>query len=124
MLLSVEGFNFKTIASLTWIKIQNPISLSISEQFIMPLDAGETQAIALAIELSADYIILDEHKGRVVARNLNLPVIGLGGVLIQAKNIGLIPSVKVFLLKIKEKTGFYLSEAAYEIIVKGADEMP
>ena len=65
-----------------------------------------------------------KKKGRIVANSLHLPVIGLGGVLIQAKGMGIIENVKPILDLIKIQTGFYLSQSAYEIIVKGAGETP
>jgi uncharacterized protein len=76
------------------------------------------------MEVTADYLIIDEKKGRIVANSLHLPVIGLGGILIQAKGIGIIESVKTLLDLIKSETGFYLSQKAYEIILRGAGEMP
>mgnify|MGYP001767929126 CR=1 FL=1 len=48
------------------------------------LDGGESEAIALAIELSADLILIDERKGTEAARRLGLTTIGVLGVLLEA----------------------------------------
>ena len=119
-----EDIDTSFLSSTSWIEIKSPKSLEIAAQFPLQLDAGETEAIALALEINADYLIIDEKKGRIVANSLHLPVIGLGGVLIQAKGMGIIENVKPILDLIKIQTGFYLSQSAYEIIVKGAGETP
>jgi predicted nucleic acid-binding protein len=53
------------------------------------LDAGETQAIVLAIELHADLLLMDERKGTKAARDMGLLTIGVFGVLLEAKRRGL-----------------------------------
>ena len=122
--LSEVGIDVNFLSTTEWIQIKAPLSLDISSDFILTLDAGETEAIALAMEVTADYLIIDEKKGHIVANSLHLPVIGLGGILIQAKGMGIIESVKALLELIKSETGFYLSQKAYEIILRGAGETP
>ena len=50
------------------------------------MDNGEAEAIALAIELKADLLLLDERLGRKVASRFRLNYVGLLGVLIEAKH--------------------------------------
>jgi predicted nucleic acid-binding protein len=52
------------------------------------LDPGEAEAIALALELSADLILLDGRDGRKDAEHAGLRVTGALGVLLRAKNDG------------------------------------
>ena len=57
------------------------------------LDAGETSAIALALEVEAR-LLIDNKAGRTVARRLNIGVIGTAGVLALAKRQGVIATVR------------------------------
>ena len=52
------------------------------------LDEGETAAIALAISLDADLLLMDERKGVVVARSKGLRVTGTLGVSTLPRNAG------------------------------------
>jgi len=73
------------------------------------LDIGEAEAIALSIELSADAVLIDELDGRLAASNLGLDVTGLVGVLVKAKQFGLIPSVQPEIEKLVSEAGFWLN---------------
>lgn len=73
------------------------------------LGPGESEAIALAIELKADFLLIDEKLGRAAAEQLGVPVIGLLGVLLLAKKHGLIPSVGEVIEQLTHDAGFYLS---------------
>jgi predicted nucleic acid-binding protein len=85
------------------------------------LDAGERDAIALARSLQATRILLDERNARAVATRLNLIVTGSAGVLLAAKQVGIIPLVKPYLDRIMAQ-GRYLSPSLYEQIARQAGE--
>jgi predicted nucleic acid-binding protein len=74
------------------------------------IDLGEAEAICLALELRADRLLIDEKLGRRVATREGLAVIGVVGLLITAKQRGLINSVKSALMALESKAGFYLRE--------------
>ena len=57
------------------------------------LDRGEAEAIVLAEESRADYLLMDEKRGRAIAKARGLDVIGLLGVLLKARKAGLTPSL-------------------------------
>lgn len=63
---------------------------ALSIQTASSLDPGESSAIALSLALRADLLLLDERKGRRVARDLGIPIMGALGVILRAKQIGLI----------------------------------
>lgn len=64
-------------------KVSDRQSIKILRE-IVGLDAGESEAIALAEEKSADLIIIDEHKGRQVAKKIGIKITGTIGLLIHA----------------------------------------
>jgi len=84
------------------------------------LGVGEKQAIALAYELKAP-LVIDDRLGRSAARRLGLAIIGLAGVLIQAKEAGLIPAVLPLLEEIRRR-GYWLSDELLDVAARFAGE--
>ena len=70
-----------------WLLVQRVDTIDAS---LARLDAGEREAIALAQELNADLVILDDRKGRQTAMEIGLSVIGTLGLIEQAAMLGLI----------------------------------
>lgn len=68
-----------------WLIVQAPHELSQPQG----IDAGEAQAIALAKELHADTLLIDDREGVAYALREGLDVTGTLGVLIAAHNRGL-----------------------------------
>jgi predicted nucleic acid-binding protein len=73
------------------------------------LDPGETEAIALGLELHADLLLIDERKGRAAAARLGLKTTGLLGVLLEAKALGLIERASPILDDLTLRAGFHVS---------------
>jgi len=86
------------------------------------LDAGEAEAIVLAQETRADYLLMDEVAGRQAARQAGLRVIGLVGVLQEAKKQRLIESVRDILGLLEAKTTFFISSELKARVLKDAGE--
>jgi uncharacterized protein len=86
------------------------------------LDRGEAEAIILAGEVQARLLLIDEAKGRQVAQKRGLLLRGLLGVLIEAKNQGLISEVKPLIMTLRKKHGFRISDALYEKVLQQAGE--
>jgi len=85
------------------------------------IDNGEASAIILALEIPNSIIIIDDFKGRALAKELGIKVTGTIGIIISAKNKKLIPIIKPILEKIKE-TNFYISKALENEALSLAEE--
>ncbi len=74
----------------------------------MQIDKGESSAITLALEIPDSLLILDDYKARRIVEKLGLTYTGTIGVIIKAKLMGIIPSIKPILEKIRQ-TDFRIS---------------
>lgn len=96
----------------------------IVETLSRELDQGEAEAIVLAEESHAEYLLIDEKHGRAVAEARGLRVVGLLGVLLMAKTAGHIPSVGMFISELESQAGFFVSDAVKRIVLTAAGEGP
>jgi predicted nucleic acid-binding protein len=104
-----------------WIKIQSVANQRYSQLLEIEVDKGEASAIALALEEKDPLLILDDAKARKLAASLNLDFTGTLGVLLKAKQLGVISGIKPLLEKIQQ-TNFRFSERILSDILKEADE--
>lgn len=85
------------------------------------LGGGERQAIGLASRYETVLLLLDDQAGRSVARRLGIPVTGVLGVLLRAKENGWIEQVSPLLTALQD-AGYWLSEEVVEQVKKLAGE--
>ena len=107
-----------------WIQTRQVTNNSIVEVLRNELDLGETEAIALALELEAEQVPIDERLGRIVAARLNLRYTGILGILVEAKSQGLIPLVKPLLDDLINQAGFWIAEPLYNSVLELVSEYP
>jgi len=105
----------------SWIKIKEPIDNHYQAILEMDLDKGEASAMALSLDMDNPILIIDDLKGRKIAERLNLRYSGTFGLILKAKQLGIIQSVKPILQKIK-KTNFRFSEKLFSLILEQAGE--
>ena len=87
------------------------------------LDRGEAEVMALAEERSARLVVLDERKARRFAERLELPLTGTLGLLLSAKEAGLIESVTLWTERIRD-AGLYLRADLVKRVLELAGELP
>ena len=110
------------VSQLDWLDIREVDATSTQSLMqLNNLDLGESAAIILAEALKAEQLLIDERAARKVARSRNLPVIGTVGLLILAKQRGLIESVKTELNALMSN-GMRLSEQVYQDALMLAQE--
>ncbi len=92
--------------------------------FFVDLDRGEAEVIALAEEMEADLVIIDELLGRKHAQRLGMNVTGSIGVLIKAKQMGILPRIAP-LLKAWRSTGrqWFSESLQREALLMTGEEM-
>ena len=87
------------------LEVKDPFRQQLLE---LQIDKGESSAIALALEIPGSTVILDDFKARKIAIKLGIQVTGTLGVIIRARQKGIISSIKPILGKLKQ-TNFRLS---------------
>jgi len=85
------------------------------------LGPGEREAIALALELKATRLLLDDLPARRLASSLGLEIIGTLGLLLWAKEQGLLPAVRPWVDTLLRE-GFYISERLLAEVLSTAGE--
>lgn len=99
--------------------LDDALSLALQEQ----LGRGEAEAIALGLQLTADLVLMDERIGRRTAQRLGLRVVGVIGVLIEAKHRGRLAAVKPALEHLRDIVGFRISPALFARVLGDEGEV-
>lgn len=106
-----------------WIVERAPLEVLSRQILGVSLGAGESEAISLALEVQASWVILDDRPPRRMAQALGLPVIGTLGVLVASKRRGFLPRVEPCLTALAN-LGFRVSPQLYELVLADAGEQP
>jgi predicted nucleic acid-binding protein len=107
------GFNLDEMENSTWIRISTVEKDDLYLDLLERLDLGETEAIALSKKLHADFLIMDEKKGRIEASKLGIKTIGILGILIQCRRLGICPNLKLEIDDLKNVAGFWINDGLY-----------
>ncbi len=105
--LEEKDISINKIKKSEWIHILEPSNREPLNELLAILDIGEAHAIALAIELNADLILLDERKATKIAHDRNL----------------IITSVKEIVDKMINQANFWISADVYQTTLQQANEL-
>lgn len=105
-----------------WLQVRVVRDKQQVQRFSELVDSGEAEAIVLAGELHADRVLMDERKGRRLATQQGLRVVGLLGVVLLARQRGLIPSARALLERLDREAGMYLADDVREAALKSVGE--
>jgi predicted nucleic acid-binding protein len=104
-----------------WIKLEKVKNSDKLSRLHLLVDAGEAEAILLALERDARVLIIDDRKGRKTAKRLRLRLLGTGGVLVAAKRAGHLKDVTSVLTDLAD-AGYHLSPNLSKRIIELAGE--
>lgn len=104
-----------------WIHVEQIQDQTEKKMYKAKLHAGEVEVMVLAQEQNADLVIIDDNAAKKTARYLGLKVTGTLGVLLKAKQQGILEQIHPLLSEMKHN-GFYISPAIEAIVLKQAGE--
>jgi predicted nucleic acid-binding protein len=107
-----------------WIETVAVADRALVTRLTATVDAGEAEAIACALERSADLLLIDEKRGRSEAAALGVRRIGILGVLRDAKRAGLVAAVRPLLDELRSVAHFWISDATYDAVLSDVGELP
>jgi predicted nucleic acid-binding protein len=105
-----------------WLRVVSVQNTAQAAKYSQLVDKGEAEAIELALELHADRLLIDERKGRKLALQEGVAVIGLLGVVLLAKRKSLIPSARELIERLDREAGMYLAEDIRDAALKTVGE--
>ena len=111
---------YTNLSNFNWIEI-TPIQSASARLYLFDLGAGEAETIILAQEQSADVLLIDEKLGRRYAAQLNIPVTGTIGILLKAKEQGLISVIAPLLQELRHKST-WINDNLFEKALRLAGE--
>lgn len=121
--LSILPAQKKLIDQQGWIKVCQVKDVELTNELLKEIHRGEAEAITLAKEKKSELLIIDESKGRLVAKRLGITITGILGILLIAKKKGIILSVKTYMDDLIEKANFHVSKGLYNRILRLANEI-
>lgn len=115
------GIDVPEVKQLVWVSLRQPVSVT-ALSLVTDLGPGETQVLALALEMPGAVVILDDFLARRTAETLHIPLTGAWGILLSAKRAGLITEIAPILDQLHDLR-FRVSPATRLAVLKLAGEM-
>lgn len=105
-----------------WLKVTPLDTHRVSHILWRTLDEGEAEAIALALQVQAEHILLDERDGRRSARAAGLHSVGVLGILLRAKLEGALDSLADEIERLRTEANFRIAHDLERALLVEAGE--
>jgi uncharacterized protein len=105
-----------------WLQIRAANPSTFLDSLLLQLHPGEAAAIALAVKVNADIVLIDEQEARRIAANAGLAVTGVLGVLLRAKQEGAIPAIRPEIDLLRSRARFFIAKSLETRILASAGE--
>jgi uncharacterized protein len=115
------GLDLPDVRALDWVEVLRPVGAP-ALPMVTDLGPGESEVLALALELREAVLVLDDRLARKVALTLGLRMTGTLGLLLDAKRVGRIERVAPLLNEL-ESLGFRLADHTRVAVMKLAGEV-
>ena len=110
------------IGSASWVRVRSASSRRLVQALRQELDGGEAEAIALALEVDAEFLLMDGHLGRDTAQHMGVWSVGPTGVLIEAKRKGLVGGIQPLLDALRDVAGFWVGAPLFQRVLEDEGE--
>ena len=104
-----------------WVHV-SPLASAVPPDLVSTLDPGEAEALALAQQLKASLVLLDESAARLQATQLGIPHAGVLGVLCRGKQSGQVSSLATEIRRLRSEARFFVSPALEKRLLAAAGE--
>jgi len=105
-----------------WLKVEDVKDRNLVQVLQRDLDRGEAEAIALSLNVKAEWALFDEKEARGIAKSLGLRVTGILGILLRARRDGNLPSLQREMEALRKKAGFRIGTELFDELVKLSGE--
>ena len=105
-----------------WLRVKEVGDQMLVQTLRQDLDRGEAEAIVLALEVNAEWVLLDERDARRIAKTLGLSVTGVLGVLARAHREGSLPALSEAVDGLRQAAGFWVGDELLTDLLRKARE--
>lgn len=120
--LSASHGRFAGMRLPAWVRVQEPVAIPPALALHAELHPGETEALALALEIHAGGVLIDEAIGRAVAIEFGLTPIGVLGILVRAKRQGQLAAVAPVVNALLDRACFRAAPELVQEVLRLAGE--
>jgi uncharacterized protein len=120
--IAAEGIGAFLVVDFPFLVARRPSDPERVRDLAKQVDRGEAEALALAIELRADAVLMDEAIGRKVAKSLGIRSVGVLALLVEAKSRGLVTQINPLINELDARIHFRLSAELRRRVLEDAGE--